>query len=398
MSIAPDAPILLGVATYQDPGVVEASGFEGAPDFEGEQSFQTIIGYYNSHGGFGGHQVTPIYYQFPLESTSSYSSLEQSACADFTQDHHVVAVVSDRPSFDDVLTTCLATAHVPLITDTFGYVSGAELVKYPMYFPSMPSGERAVGAWITGLQQMGYFSPKAHVGVLYCDLPTYLVVYPTVTSDLAAIGVKPTATSELSCGSTESLASQLSASVLKFKAAGVDHVLIMDDPPTLSLLWPTEAESQGYAPRYGFNTYDTPTFVASNVSASELHGAIGVGWWPWQDVSPSAWPPPDAPATQCLAVYHAAGLPVDDGGGRSVSMWDCGMVQFFRTLVGVAPNLGLGGIETAVNSLGSSWVSPTAFRVVLNPSRHDGGAAYRDFAYNDGCTCFEYSSATLHPM
>jgi len=398
VSIPPGGTIELGIATYSDPSAVGESGFEGAPDFNGIQTFGAMVSYFNAHGGFGGHQVDPIYYQFPLASTTAYATEEQGACADFTQDHHVLAAITDRPSFDDVLTSCLGAAHVPLITDTFGYLSQSDLTNYPVYFPSEATGQRVSRNWVTGLQREGYFAATARVGLVYCDFPTFDAVLPSLQAAISAAGVHLAATSEITCGSDGDVAPQIAASVLKFKSVGVDHVLLMDEGPVLTLLWPIEADSQGYAPRYGLNTFNTPAFVSGNVPAAEFHGAIGVGWWPWEDVGPGQWPAPDAPASLCITVLTQAGLQVNSAGGRAASLWDCGMLEFFRSVAAVAPTLSLSGIASAVNGFGTSWVSPNTFRTQLGPSRHDGAAAYRDFAYADGCACFQYTSPTLYPM
>jgi len=396
-SIPPAGPIEVGIVTYGDEGALAAAGFDGAPNFSGEQIFQAIIKYINAHGGFGGHQADPIYDVFPLVSSTPYATEEQQACALFTQDHHVVAALSDRPSFDNVLTSCLATAHVPLITDVFGYLSQGLFAQYPLYSPSMPSGERASAAWVTGLQRQGYFTASARVGLAYCDRPTFTAVLPELESDLSAIGVHPAATSAIECADDSGISSQIAASVLKFKASGVDHVLLMDEA-ILALLWPIAADSQGYTPRFGLNSNNTPGFVSANVPPAEFHNAIGVGWWPWEDVADVSWPTPNATAALCLTAAVQAGLQVDSGGGRAVAMLECGMTSFLLFITRTTADLSAAGMAGAVNSFGSSFLSPNAFRTEFGPTRHDGAAAYRDFSYVDSCSCFEYSSPTLYPM
>ena len=50
------------------------------------------------------------------------------------------------------------------------------------------------------------------------------------------------------------IASEFQSAVLKFKAAGVDHVMVTPDNGDAAIFFTQVAESQGYRPRYAMTT------------------------------------------------------------------------------------------------------------------------------------------------
>jgi hypothetical protein len=51
-----------------------------------------------------------------------------------------------------------------------------------------------------------------------------------------------------------------------------------------------------------------------------------------------------------------------------------------------------GSLLDVVNGLGSSYRPVGTFTGDLDPSHHDGAAAFRGFAFVDGCSCFRYTT------
>ena len=45
-----------------------------------------------------------------------------------------------------------------------------------------------------------------------------------------------------------------------------------------------------------------------------------------------------------------------------------------------------------VSRLGSSYHASGTYATSFSVTKHDGGNAYRDFAYDDSCKCFRYTS------
>src|SRR5205823_6194216 len=53
----------------------------------------------------------------------------------------------------------------------------------------------------------------------------------------------------------------MSIAVLRFRAAGIDRIMFLEDNGALPFLFQPQADNQGYRPKYGFSTFDMPNFV-----------------------------------------------------------------------------------------------------------------------------------------
>ena len=387
--------ISVGVATFTGTGQVASAGLKSVPAVEGQQLYDAVIGYLNAHGGFGGRAVVPVYAKIPLVTAQPYSAIEQSACATFTQDHHVFAVLADRPFFDGTLESCLTAKSVPFFNDYPSYYEQNFFTKYPlMSMPQGVIGERVVRNWIPGLQRQGYFDKGSKVGLVVVDQPSVTAVAKQVPAALAAIGLPLTAESTVVASDGAGIAN----SVLRMRSAGVDHVLIMDSAPALTILWPTQAQSQSYYPRYGLNSYNTPSFAAANVPSGTFRRAVGIGWWPDEDVDASSLPPPNAAGQLCLSIYKGANINVSDSITQGLALWVCGIVLSFKAAADHAPALSGPGIMAGLESLGTGWQSPITFGINVGPGHHDGASEYRAFGFADSCGCFRYLDSVLHPL
>ncbi len=80
------------------------------------------------------------------------------------------------------------------------------------------------------------------------------------------------------------LFSQANNAVLKFRSAGVTHVITVPTGGALPFAFMPSAESQGYRPRYAMNSLEIPAFVDLNVPNAQLKDALAVGWLPTSDV------------------------------------------------------------------------------------------------------------------
>lgn len=400
-------PIKVGVATYEDAGAASSLGFQDVPAVNAEQVYNGLIDYYNAHGGFGGHRVEPIYYEYPIVTSASESSLDQAACATFTQDNHVAVVLADRPEYDGDLLTCLAKAGIPMIYDFIGYLDQRLEQTYAplLYMPDQRIGQEVVSAWIDGLQAEDYFAPwpsagpawpsGSRIGLVTVDDPGYLRIASAIGPALARYGLKLTDTAEIDIGDVSSEETDVDNSVLKFRADHIDHVLIMDSPPQLTILWPTAAQSQSYFPRFGLNSYNTLSFAADNVPSKEFDGALGIGWMPYEDVQSAQ---PNQAASQCLAIATQAGVNTSAYVNQGIVTWICAIVLLYKDAMDRSSPSNPAAVGSYIQELGTSWESPFTFGTSFGPDRHDGAAYYRDVGFNSSCGCFQYTSSTLHPF
>ena len=99
-------PVKLGFMTTDFSKAAAAFGFSGEADVF--QGFKEMVSYLNAHGGLAGRTIQPDY--FALDGASTRGSPEyQKACAHFTQDVKVEAVISDG-NFYPLFEACMAKA------------------------------------------------------------------------------------------------------------------------------------------------------------------------------------------------------------------------------------------------------------------------------------------------
>ena len=104
-----------GAASYQ-----KSLGFSGAT---GDQTAmtQSVVNYINAHGGFAGRRVQLVTYDLdPSAAAANMSTAMQAACTFFTQDNKVAALASYVALAPESFYSCLAKAHVPVVSPDEG--------------------------------------------------------------------------------------------------------------------------------------------------------------------------------------------------------------------------------------------------------------------------------------
>ena len=76
--------------------------------------------------------------------------------------------------------------------------------------------------------------------------------------------------------------------MLKFRSAGVTHVLAVEENAWLTGFFGIYSANQDYYPRYGYTSQEPLGNVDSNVPHKELERALFIGWNPVQDVNDPA--------------------------------------------------------------------------------------------------------------
>lgn len=347
-----------------------------------------IVEWVNENGGIGGRPVEPIFHGTRVETTS-FAQQAQEACAKFAEDNHAFAVVSGFVGgAAGLLLPCLADHGVALMAQdrsTYDDVTMAEFPSY-LYMVGRMSMTRWAGMYIDGLTEQGYFD-GATVGVAYFDTPEFRRAMEQVRPRLAAHGAAAVEEVAISFfadpAGLSGVASQLQSAILRFRTAGVTHVLLVDYAGTLAFLFIPQAESQSYRPRYGFNTANNPGLQALNYPPEQLAGSVAVGWNPRDDGVTQD--PTNAAAQFCTDIVGVPRLPTD-------SLGHCDALMTMRAALDGAATVDVATLRARVERLGSSFESPTSHATFFGPGRHDGPEAVRYYAYDASCRCYLYTT------
>jgi hypothetical protein len=393
-------------------GIVTADGFDKTATDLGfsvavgntHNEALAIVNYLNAHGGIAGRRIVPIFYDLNVgRATTNHPAEEQAACTALTQDHHIYALATAVGWNDTLFYACLRNAGV--ITSSAGEAFDQTFFRANsdyFYMPAEMNMTRVMSTNIDALSAAGFFKAwnplignpgptPVKVGVIRQDTTTDLrVLTQAIKPALARHGLKVADSVALSTSATQ-VAAQYAGAVLRFKAEGITHVLFTFANP---LLFSETAQTQGYYPRYGLQSRDSPASVLEgNAPTKQLHGSMGLGWQQYNDVDAAHDPgPPSNRAKLCSSILRKAGQSSTARATALVGLWYCDTLFFLHDALAAAPNLTVTGFRQGAESL-KTFESATTFRSGFAPGRlHDGARAYRMFAYNDGCRCFTYTS------
>jgi hypothetical protein len=383
-------------------GVFTLSGFSKAGEalgFDAQTGDQAavaraVINYLNAHGGMAGRKIIPVFYDYDIAHGASNKSAElQAACAAFTEDNKVYAVVTPvSTSGDNSFYECL-TKH-GVITSSAGESKEQQFFKQFadwFYEPMDMNLTRILSTNVDALFAAGFFGAKPKIGAVIADKP----------DEQAALrdGLEPAlARHGLSLADSVAMKSddEYSNAVLKFKSEGITHVLFsfLGSP----LVFMTNAETQKYYPRYGLHSRSSPgALLQSNAPAAQQVGAMGMGWQPMNDVDTQHDPGVlNQRQKLCLDLLRKAGQDPNVRVTALVGLWICDATFFVRDALVKAPDFSPKGFRAGAEALGTVDIAST-FRSTMGPGfLHDGAGAYRIFAYKKDCSCYQYVSP-LHP-
>lgn len=402
-------------ATHISIGLEYTSASQNTPGVSGNSALDAqaaekiLVNYLNAHGGVGGRQLSPVYYVSDPNSSASGPQQEQAECATFTQDHHVFAALTLLGGNN--LDSCLDQRHVGHI----GGVAEAELdaagfAAHPHFIqPSTLSLSAMVQVYVDGLFRQGFFTATSagqvvRIGVLHYDESRFTdPVEKVMRSALAAHGLKLSEDIAISTPQSTADAGTVTAQIanaeLKFNSARVTHVLSVDVDGVIPYYFMRAAQSQGYMPRYGLNSNDAPAVIEIQKGiASQLAGAMAVGWIPQTDLDPTLAPPDGPSARLCKQILAAGGMKTFPSQiAVETAMALCDDFFLFKAGFEAASALTNVGLVQGVERLGTSYDSAVTGPTRFAPGRHFGAAAYRAIAFATSCSCFRYTSG-LQPM
>lgn len=376
-----------GAARYQ-----ESLGFKGA---SGDQiaMTQSIVDYLNAHGGFAGRKIQLVLYDLdPGAATADEASALQAACTFFTQDNHVTVVASILALLPDSFYACMAKAHVPVVLADEG-VSSDFFHRYAstVYMPSGPSYTRVLNESVDALWNAGWLTATSKVGIVgYDTADVHSIVDKGLLPALQRHGL--TLTTGMYTGTTTAASSEYNGGVLSFESKGVDRVFFA--PGGQPVYFALAAEQQAYHPYYELGSLEYPTVLAANLPADQLVGSMGVDWLPYLDLPSDKRSTVTTPGiVECRKAMAAANQDYSGSTTLGAAAWICDDWMFLRDVfaAGAAPNEA--GIRHVAESLGQAFTPASTFHTTLAPGgAHDGASAYRLIAFQQGCSCYSYTS------
>jgi len=341
----------------------------------------------------------PVYADTDTGS-ASWDADFAAACAKFTQDHKVAAVLGYVFNHDPAFEACLAQKGVPHLSTTFNVPDTTELARYPLLFAlSTPRIERRSIEKIDGGLATGILTKASKLGVMVDSCPgTQRAWTGTTRPYIQAKGLNIVSTFELGCahgaGDVSSEAGQAGNLVLQFRTAGVDRVLFMavsEGPPTFILA--NAAEAQGWHPLYVVSSLANAAVLAGQIPPDQAANVHGYGWLPMQDVSPAQWPGTTATQQRCTAILKSKGINPSSATDYSYAFNVCDALFVYELALKATGGRTDGpAIGAAIEALGSSYVSAMnlAGRSTFSRAEHDAPSLARYFAWDGGCSCYTY--------
>ena len=80
------------------------------------------------------------------------------------------------------------------------------------------------------------------------------------------------------------MGAQLQNAIIQFRSSGVNRVIFNEWASQIPFFFLTQAEEQGFRPRYGFTSVNLPGTVEQQAARQQMLNAIAVSWLPAQDV------------------------------------------------------------------------------------------------------------------
>lgn len=347
----------------------------------------------NANGGIVGRKLVPVIYE--TEATrDSWASQAQAACAHFTEDNQVFAVVSEGEVGRDVLAYCVARTNTPVIDPGFWPFDDHAYRELNglLYQPDRAKPERWVRAYIDGLAAQGFFGKDTRVGLFRFgggsfDRVTERVLKAKLQEHGVKLAEEAVIKTPASVAAFSDMNVELASAILRFRQARVNRVIFFSTMAEMAIFYFPQAESQGFRPRYGVSSLEYLGRLSADAPDAQLRDAVGVGWLPRFDVAPADDPGGSAAAAQCKEILRQAGL--NAGAGRNSR---CSATLFLKAALDRAPALNPTGLRLAVEGLGTSFEPAETFTASFGPGRYDGPSTLRFVGFNTQCGCFRYTS------
>lgn len=356
-----------------------------------KQEWEIVIDHINKNGGIGGRQIKPVWHERDANSTESFAVQDEKACAYYAQDKKVPVVFQGG---GEGWQQCLRkNSIVGISPGSFTLSLSANYQKYRNYFePDVMTFDRIARNVVDGLFEQGFYPPTSKVGLITYDSPPYSTAADVLEQQLKARGRKLhtkylMATPRDAQGAGQ-LSADLSSAALRFRTEGIDRVQFLDLSGLMGVLFMNQAESQGYRPRYGFNSQDYPSQQAIYAPKAQLKDSLVVGWQPSRDTGKHD---EIAAARFCHELMRKGRLAKPDVGG----VQQCDSLFLFQRAITAQTPITMTGMIAALEGVGDAFRqgSGLTWETHFDTAQHDGADGIRYLKFNDGCTCFTYTTA-----
>ena len=398
-----DSTVALGIPYCNDCAQANAAlGAGGEDPGDTRRYYQAALDDVNARGGVAGRNLVPVFHE--VSAADDISASEQAACETFTADHKVLMIFFRG----EIIYECGKKAGIVI---EGGDAAGPVFAKYPNLFaPASIRLERLFQVTVRAMVKAGWQKPApkwptGKIGLITWDTPDYRYgMEHGYLAGLKEAGLKATDVRYVAvpadAGSIADASAAISNAVLSFRSKGIDHVFIGDGQAGifsgagLTFLFLSNAKSQDYFPRYGFNTNNAPDFDSH--PKDELVGMLAIDSFDTEakkdegiELNPVR--------ERCFEVMRKAGLPVGQGQTQSLAIGACDIALFAEAIIGRASETTLAGMIAAGESLGTSFRSPYSYGNRIGPGQHDGTALFRSLAWDEGCSCNKYASTPFEP-
>jgi hypothetical protein len=366
-----------------------------------EKQVQAMEDWVNSHGGLGGVRMTHDVQEVNAQQSSS--SNEQNLCTHFADDAHAFAVMLAGQIHPETR-NCYASKKVIAIEGSnYGFSQRFydSLGGWDVQ-PFFPSYDRAERALIAEVKSRNWLAGDKKVGILsWSDADYQHIVNDVLIPGLKSAGVTSFSTYAVSNADAGQMQSGVNQAVRKFVSDGVQRVFMVGSAPLQPFFW-IAADTQHVTFKYALTTYDDMLYEQMNNghSTDQLVGAMGVGFFPVDDISDNQLPfPQPGMEAQCVSIYKAAGIPhmdhrIDDSYSSKQAIAYCETTLLIKAIadrVG-GKNLTKDTFIRAMQGLGTSVQMASSYGTRFAAGRYDGTAAYRVQVYDAAKKQFVFAS------
>ncbi len=375
----------------------KAAGFNGVTTGDQRKQLELLIAEVNRTGGIAGRMVKPVFHAYDAASGESTASQEQSACADFTQDHKVFAVLIGGTHTENYI-SCLGKVGVALVAAPIFTIADSVLLgRNPLYRElNTVDLDTAFELYGQALSSTGFYAKGAKIGLLTLNFPSMeRAVKNHLEPALARAGLKledkVTLAAPQSNSDLGSFSSAIGSAVLRFRQKGVDHVLITDVNALTTAVFLNAAANQEYYPKYGFNTQNGGQALADIVSDKgkrSLQGSVQLGWAPALDLNAANETIRPPGAKRCLDFFASKGMQATSRNAAGVLALQCDIFFFAQAAGKRVSQLTAQSFVQAYASVGTAVAPASTYQVNFGRGG-TGVSAYRVQRWVDACTCYK---------
>jgi hypothetical protein len=365
---------------------------------------QALVQALNKRGGLDGRRIIPIYASTDT-ATTNWSTDYEAACATFTQDNHVDAVIGYSFDYERNFEACLTQKGIPHLTTAFNVPDNAELRQWPLFWAlSTPTIDERSVAKLQGAIATGELTSKNKLGVVIDNCPGTQHAWKSVVEPyLRSQHIDVAATQDFGCGSgnnasTANEAASAGNALLSFRSKNVDRItfISVSEGPALLIL-SEAAESQHYYPTWIVSSLANLALQQGQAPADQLKNVQGYGWLETQDVSPSLYSKPNATQRRCLSLVQSQNVHPQSAADYGFVYSVCeAMFVYERALQVAHGNAAGSAIIGAVAAIGrfESVLNYDGASMFGSNIRNNAPRIYRHVLYQSGCACFQYVGRT----